>query len=72
MMAGLDKKAGMERRALGKGLDSLLPRVAATAAPGSESESGKPMEIALEEIDRNPFQTRKMCIRDRFHVEHSR
>jgi len=58
MMAGLDKKAGMERRALGKGLDSLLPRVAATAAPGSESESGKPMEIALEEIDRNPFQTR--------------
>lgn len=58
MSAALDKKTGMERRALGKGLDSLLPRVAATAAPGAEPESGKPMEIALEDIDRNPFQTR--------------
>ena len=54
------KRPGAERRALGKGLDSLLPRVAATAAPVQvqESEAGKPMEIPLGEIERNPFQTR--------------
>src|SRR5215472_1586487 len=49
-----------KRRALGKGLDSLLPRVQppgpAHSAP--EQEGGKPREIALELIDRNPFQTR--------------
>lgn len=53
-----------KRRALGKGLDSLLPRVQATApashaAPPPPAESdGKPREIALNLIDRNPFQTR--------------
>ena len=49
-----------KRRALGKGLDSLLPRVQPPSpAPGSqEGEGGKPREIALELIDRNPFQTR--------------
>jgi ParB family chromosome partitioning protein len=50
-----------KRRALGKGLDSLLPRVAANAAApanGPEPEAGKPMEIPLGEIERNPFQTR--------------
>jgi ParB family transcriptional regulator, chromosome partitioning protein len=58
-----------KRRALGKGLDSLLPRVkppaapapspVAASAPGTEqSESGKPREIPVELIDRNPFQTR--------------
>src|SRR5580698_10395021 len=54
------KRPGAERRALGKGLDSLLPRVAATAAPTQvqESEAGKPMEIPVGEIERNPFQTR--------------
>jgi ParB family chromosome partitioning protein len=47
----------LKRRALGKGLDSLLPRV--PAAPSTvENEGGKPMEIPLEQIDRNPFQTR--------------
>jgi ParB family chromosome partitioning protein len=47
------------RRALGKGLDSLLPRVPTTAvAPASEPESGKPREIPLEQIDPNPYQTR--------------
>ena len=54
----LEKKAGMERRALGKGLDSLLPRVVAAPTSGAETETGKPMEIPLEDIDRNPFQTR--------------
>jgi ParB family chromosome partitioning protein len=55
-----------KRRALGKGLDSLLPRVNATAAAVSaapmphtpDAEVGKPLEIPLGEIERNPFQTR--------------
>jgi ParB family chromosome partitioning protein len=48
----------MKRRALGKGLDSLLPRVQAPSAAPAESDGGKPREIPLEPIDRNPFQTR--------------
>jgi ParB family chromosome partitioning protein len=47
-----------KRRALGKGLDSLLPRVQAPAAAAPDSEGGKPREIPLDQIDRNPFQTR--------------
>jgi ParB family chromosome partitioning protein len=54
-----------KRRALGKGLDSLLPRSQGNATPTPvnvskpvETEGGKPREIAIEEIDRNPFQTR--------------
>jgi len=45
-----------KRRALGKGLDSLLPRV--PAEPGVEHEGGKPREIPVDQIDQNPFQTR--------------
>jgi ParB family chromosome partitioning protein len=50
----------MKRRALGKGLDSLLPRVVKTvsAPPAAEAEGGKPLEIPLDHIERNPFQTR--------------
>ena len=48
-----------KRRALGKGLDSLLPRVNPPAASPAETEGGKPREIPLELIDRNPFQTRR-------------
>ena len=53
-----------KRRALGKGLDSLLPRVQAPAAvmPAAtipnEAETGRPREIPLELIDPNPYQTR--------------
>jgi ParB family chromosome partitioning protein len=52
-----------KRRALGKGLDSLLPRVQAPAAPANtpkapEPEGGKPREIPIKQIDPNPFQTR--------------
>jgi ParB family chromosome partitioning protein len=47
-----------KRRALGKGLDSLLPRVQTASTPATESEGGKPREIPLDQIDRNPFQTR--------------
>ena len=52
--------ADTKRRALGKGLDSLLPRVqpAGPAIASHEPESGKPREIPVELIDRNPFQTR--------------
>jgi ParB family chromosome partitioning protein len=46
-----------KRRALGKGLDSLLPRVPTPASSASESD-GKPREIPLDQIDRNPFQPR--------------
>jgi ParB family chromosome partitioning protein len=49
----------MKRRALGKGLDSLLPRVQAAPAPSAaDTEGGKPLEIPLDQLDRNPFQTR--------------
>lgn len=52
-----------KRRALGKGLDSLLPRVpppaAQHASPSTDQqEGGKPREISVDLIDRNPFQTR--------------
>jgi ParB family transcriptional regulator, chromosome partitioning protein len=48
-----------KRRALGKGLESLLPRVHAVAEPGSsESSEGRPREIPVGEIERSPFQTR--------------
>ena len=50
-----------KRRALGKGLESLLPRISAVAedrpVPESAAE-GTPREISLDVIDRNPFQTR--------------
>jgi ParB family chromosome partitioning protein len=49
-----------KRRALGKGLESLLPsRPAAPIAPKAEpAETGKPREIPVASIERNPFQTR--------------
>jgi ParB family chromosome partitioning protein len=49
-----------KRKALGKGLESLLPRVRASveesAAP--KAAEGMPREIQLGEIDRSPYQTR--------------
>lgn len=53
-----------KRRALGKGLESLLPRVQVASAAVPEpmkttsAEIGRPSEIAVGEIDRNPYQTR--------------
>jgi ParB family transcriptional regulator, chromosome partitioning protein len=50
-----------KRRALGKGLESLLPSRPATPAPTPVppvESTGKPLEIALDHIERNPFQTR--------------
>ena len=47
------------RPALGKGIESLLgPRQAAVVAPAVAEATGKPLEIALDKIERNPNQTR--------------
>jgi ParB family chromosome partitioning protein len=54
----IESKRTPDRRALGKGLDSLLPRVLNPSAPANEAETGRPLEIAIGQIDRNPFQTR--------------
>jgi ParB family transcriptional regulator, chromosome partitioning protein len=56
----------IKRRALGKGLDSLLPRVPApaTVPVAPEAEGGKPREIPIDQIDRNPFQTRSQLNED--------
>jgi len=51
-----------KRRALGKGLDSLLPRAQSNAAV--ETEGGRPREIVLELVDNNPFQTRSQMNED--------
>ena len=56
-----------KRKALGRGLESLLPSrpkpaettVVAIAATVEHVPDGKPLEIPVEKIDRNPFQTRK-------------
>lgn len=55
-----------KRRALGKGLDSLLPRAhAPAAAPAStEPDGGRPREIPIDQIDPNPFQTRSQIDTD--------
>jgi ParB family chromosome partitioning protein len=55
-----------KRRALGKGLESLLPSRPAAAAPAvvpsvsavAGEPTGKPLEIPLDNIERNPWQTR--------------
>ncbi len=60
-----------KRRALGKGLEALLPHRPSTPPPapatvpslsaqadGSPNPTGAPLEIAVDLIDRNPFQTR--------------
>ena len=49
-----------KRRALGKGLESLLParQPVAIQASAPAEPGGSPLEIPVESIDRNPFQTR--------------
>lgn len=50
----------LKRKALGRGLESLLPRISAVAeAPAEKAGTeGTPREIPLDVIDRNPYQTR--------------
>ncbi len=55
-----------KRRALGKGLESLLPSrsnftaaAAPTAAPAAPDE-GKPRDLPVDQVERNPFQTRAL------------
>jgi len=60
-MPPTEPKFDPKRRALGRGLEALLPSRPATPppAPAAPAEiTGKPLEIPLELIDRNPFQTR--------------
>ncbi len=50
-----------KRRALGRGLESLLPSRSAAPAvsvPAPTSGAGTPLELPVDAIDRNPFQTR--------------
>jgi ParB family chromosome partitioning protein len=58
-----ENAAKSKPRALGKGLESLLPSRPApvstpVAVPASAESDGRPLEISVELIDRNPFQTR--------------
>src|ERR1700757_3326002 len=47
------------RKALGKGLESLLPSVKASVDPAPQkAPEGTPREIPVSDIDRNPYQTR--------------
>jgi ParB family chromosome partitioning protein len=47
------------RKALGKGLESLLPSVRANVEPApAKAPEGTPREIPLTDIDRSPYQTR--------------
>ena len=53
-----------KRRALGRGLEALLPSKPAAAKPATTAPeplaapSGKPLEVDVTAIERNPFQTR--------------
>ncbi len=59
MEAAAEKDAGTKRRALGKGLDSLLPKAARAPELTIRAEAeGRAFEIPLDRIERNPYQTR--------------
>lgn len=47
-----------KRRALGRGLESLLPTRPASSTQDAVPGDGKPRELAVGQIDRNPYQTR--------------
>ncbi|MCL2661320.1 MAG: ParB/RepB/Spo0J family partition protein, partial [Acidobacteriaceae bacterium] len=52
-----EAKPDPKRHALGKGLESLLPR--STVVPSISAESaGKPLDLDVNIIERNPWQTR--------------
>lgn len=47
-----------KRKALGRGLEALLPSRPAPEPPPPPPSTGQPLDIPVTEIDRNPFQTR--------------
>ena len=59
-----EQKLDPKRRALGRGLETLLPSrkpepVALTASAAEQAQStGAPLDIPVDAIERNPFQTR--------------
>lgn len=64
-----NSKVELKRRALGRGLEALLPSRPHASTPGSSAtdagtppsekmQSGAPLELPLESIVRNPYQTR--------------
>jgi ParB family chromosome partitioning protein len=62
-MSTPDTHAKFKPRALGRGLESLLPSrptppPTTPALAANPEAAGKPLEIAVDLIDRNPFQTR--------------
>ncbi len=59
MTTGTEQGSG-KRKALGRGLESLLPKAAPRVAEAERSggAAGHAFEVAVEQIDRNPFQTR--------------
>ena len=63
------EKAGVARRALGRGLESLLPAraVLPQVHASDQAGDGKPLEIPLDNIERNPFQTRASFDEDKLH-----
>ena len=72
MASGNEKDTG-KRKALGRGLESLLPRsvrivevAEATAERRPEQSSGdhRALELPLDQIDPNPYQTRSMIRED--------
>ena len=53
-----------KRKALGRGLDSLLPGRPATSTAAVAAKAEAAREIALEQIDPNPYQTRRRLRED--------
>ena len=62
MKSEVSESKSAPRRALGRGLESLLPSrplpVAMAPAPPAPDPPGTPFEIDVQLVDRNPFQTR--------------
>jgi len=52
------EKSDPKRRALGRGLEVLLPQRTTPPPSAPGTADGKPLDIPVEQIDRNPFQTR--------------
>jgi ParB family chromosome partitioning protein len=59
MMSSI-KAPDPKRRALGRGLEALLPSkpAAVPSEPKPSENTGKPLEVQIAAIDRNPYQTR--------------